>query len=139
MKKNIAVLALALTLAGSLVACSNRDPNTGAGGSVGNNSGATSGTNGSNGTAGSTSGSTSGTAGTVSRRYGSESIYNGRSYFDDGRYTAGTNGQVYGRDNSTAARDLTRDARRRYWRCGPVNRRCYHRHRRLLRHTQLGA
>ena len=97
MKKNIAVLALALTLAGSLVACSNRDPNTGAGGSVGNNSGATSGTNGSNGTAGSTSGSTSGTAGTVSRRYGSESIYNGRSYFDDGRYTAGTNGQVYGR------------------------------------------
>lgn len=103
MKKSILALALALTLAGSLTACSNRDPNTNAG----NQSGA----NGSTGSGSTAGGSVSGSAGTVSRRYGGETIYNGRSYFDDGRYTAGTNGQVYDNDGSAASRDLTQDAR----------------------------
>ena len=38
-------------------------------------------------------------------------IYDGRTYFEDGRYAAGSNGQVYGRDDSTLSRDLTRGAR----------------------------
>ena len=99
MKKSIAVLALALALTGSLAACSNRDPN--ANNTTG--SGTTSGS-------GAVSGTTSGSAGQVSRRY---DTYNnqGRDYFYDGRYTAGSNGQVYGRDDNTLSRDLTRDAR----------------------------
>ena len=114
MKKSILALALALTLVGTLAACSYRDPNTGGPGS---NSGTTSGTNGSNGmtgsgsVSGSTSGSTSGTAGTVSRRYSGASAYNSSDYFQDGRYTAGSNGHVYSRDGNTVSRDLTRDAR----------------------------
>lgn len=112
MKKNIAVFALALALTGSLAACSSRDPNTGSNttGSAGNNSGTTSGAAGGS-VSGTTGGSASGTPGTVSRRYGGQSVYNGRTYFEDGRYTAGSNGQVYGTDGSAAARDLTRDAR----------------------------
>ena len=58
MKKSIMALALALTLVGSLAACSNRDPNTNNNGSNGNNSGTTSG-----------AASGSGSAGQVSRRY----------------------------------------------------------------------
>ena len=100
MKKSIAVLALALALTGSLAACSNRDPN--ANNTTG--SGTVSGS-------GAVSGTTSGSAGQVARRYGNQSVYNGRTYFEDGRYTAGSNGQVYGRDDSTLSRDLTRDAR----------------------------
>lgn len=114
MKKSMAALALALVLAGTLTACSNRDPNASNGGSTnaGANSGVTSGTNGSAGSgATSGTGSISGTPGTVSRRYGGESVYNGRTYFDDGRYTAGSNGQVYGREGGAVSRDLTRDAR----------------------------
>ena len=130
MKKSIAVLALALALTGSLAACSNRDPN--ANNTTG--SGTTSGS-------GAVSGTTSGSAGQVARRYDNQSVYNGRiydgrtyagqvsrrynttmnqgrdyfygrqNYMDDGRYTAGSNGQVYSRDGSTVSRDLTRGAR----------------------------
>ena len=93
MKKNILALALALTLVGSLAACSNRDPKT-------------------NGGTGSQNGTVSGsTAGTVSRRYRGETNYNGRSYFDDGHYTAGSNGQVYNNGGDMVSRDLTQDAR----------------------------
>lgn len=107
MKKSLTALALALTLVGTLAACStDKDPATG--GTVNN------GTTG--GTSGTTSGSTSGTPGTVSRRYGGQSIYNGRiydepTYFDDGRYAAGTDGRVYDNNGSTVSRDLTQGAR----------------------------
>ncbi len=100
MKKSLTALALALTLVGTLAACStDKDPATG--GNVNN---------------GTTSGSASGTPGTVSRRYGGQSIYNGRiydepTYFDDGRYAAGTDGRVYGNNGSTVSRDLTQGAR----------------------------
>lgn len=98
MKKSILALALALTLVGSLAACSNRDPNVNNGGS-GNTAG---------------SGTASGSAGQVSRRYNT-AMNQGRDYFygsywDDGRYTAGANGQVYGSNGSAVSRDLTRDA-----------------------------
>lgn len=100
MKKSLTALALALTLVGTLAACStDKDPATG--GTVNN---------------GTTSGSTSGTPGTVSRHYGGQSIYNGRiydepTYFDDGRYAAGTDGRVYDNNGSTVSRDLTQGAR----------------------------
>ena len=113
MKKSIAALALALTLAGTLASCDSRKANTDySTGSAGNQNGVTSGnagTAGSGVTPGSTAGSTSGTAGTVSRRYGGETTYNSGKYFDDGRYTASSNGRVYNRD--TKSRDLTQDAR----------------------------
>ena len=102
MKKSLTILALAFALAGTLTACSNRDPNTTTGGSA-SGSGAS--------------------AGQVSRRYNT-TMNQGRDYFygrqppafswsalADGRYTAGSNGQVYSRDDSTVSRDLTRDAR----------------------------
>ena len=89
MKKSIAALALAQTMAGTLAACSNRDPHANAGAQNGSNSG---------------TGSAS--AGQVSRRY-----HNGRDYFDDGYYAAGPNGQVYGPNGTGMTRDLTRDAR----------------------------
>lgn len=95
MKKSITALALALTLVGSLAACSN-DKNPG------NNNGSTTGS-GTNGSAAS--------AGQVGRRYGGQSAYDSRSYLDDGRYTAGSNGQVYGSDGNTLSRDLTQGAR----------------------------
>lgn len=107
MKKSLTALALALTLVGTLAACStDKDPTNG--GTVNN------GTTG--GTSGTTSGSASGTPGTVSRRYGGQSIYNGRiydepTYFDDGRYAAGTDGRVYDNNGSTVSRDLTQGAR----------------------------
>lgn len=95
MKKSLTALALALTLVGTLAACStDKDPATG--GTVNN------GTTG--GTSGTTSGSTSGTPGTVSRHYGGQSIYNGR-------YAAGTDGRVYDNNGSTVSRDLTQGAR----------------------------
>lgn len=101
MKKSLTALALALALAGTLAACStDRDPAAG-------------GTSGTSGTAG---GSASGTPGTVSRRYGGQSVYNGRTYneptyFEDGRYAAGTDGRVYDNNGSTVSRDLTQGAR----------------------------
>lgn len=112
MKKRIWALALALTLVGSLAACSNRDPNannannSGTNAGSGTNGGTTSGSNG-----GTASGSVSGSAGQVSRRYSGESVYNNRNYFDDGLYTAGSNGRVYNNNGSAVSRDLTRDAR----------------------------
>lgn len=102
MKKSVAALALALALTGSLAACSTRDPNT-ANNNAANNSGSAA--------PGTTGGSASGTPGTVSRRYDGRTVYNGRTYFDDGRYTAGSNGQVYSWDDNAVSRDLTRDAR----------------------------
>lgn len=107
MKKNIAALALALTLVGTLASCGSRDPNTDHNtGSAGNQNGVTSG----NAAApGSTAGGASGTAGTVSRRYGGENAYNSGKYFDDGRYTAGSDGRVY--NSGAGTRDLTQDAR----------------------------
>ena len=85
MKKRITALAMALSLVGALAACSTDD----------NPNGTNSGTS----------------AGQVARRYSGQTIYNGRSYYDDGRYAAGSNGQVYGRDDSMLSRDLTRGAR----------------------------
>ena len=116
MKKSLTALALALALAGTLAACStDKNPNNGTAGNNGTTAGGTSGTaSGSmNGTTGS---SASGTPGTVSRRYGGQSVYNGRiynepTYFDDGRYAAGTDGRVYGNDGNTVSRDLTQGAR----------------------------
>lgn len=115
MKKSLTALALALTLVGTLAACST-DKNPNNGGTV--NNGTTGGTSGTasgsmNGTAG---GSASGAPGTVSRRYGGQSVYNGRiydnpTYFEDGRYAAGTDGRVYDNNGSTVSRDLTRGAR----------------------------
>jgi len=43
--------------------------------------------------------------------YNGRTYSNGRDYFDDGRYTAGSNGRVYGGDGNAVSRDLTRDAR----------------------------
>lgn len=112
MKKSLTALALALALAGTLAACStDKNPNNGAAGNNGTTSGGTSGTAG-----GSMNGSASGTPGTVSRRYGGQSVYNGRTYneptyFDDGRYAAGTDGQVYDNNGSSVSRDLTQGAR----------------------------
>ena len=103
MKKSLTALALALTLVGSLAACSTENPDNN---NTGNNGGTASGAVG-----GTTGGSASGSPGTVSRRYGGQSVYNGRTYFDDGRYAAGSNGQVYGNNSNSVTRDLTRDAR----------------------------
>lgn len=111
MKKNLTALALALSLVGTLAACStDRDPAVN-NGTTGGTSGTASGSM--NGTAG---GSASGAPGTVSRRYGGQSVYNGRiydnpTYFNDGRYAAGTDGRVYDNNGSTVSRDLTRGAR----------------------------
>lgn len=116
MKKSLTALALALALAGTLAACStDKNPNNGAAGNNGTTAGGTSGTAGGS-MNGTTGGSASGTPGTVSRRYGGQSVYNGRiynepTYFDDGRYTAGSDGQVYGNDGNAVSRDLTRGAR----------------------------
>jgi len=96
MKRSLTVLALAFALAGTLTACSNRDPNPA------NSGGTTSG--------GTTSGSAS--TGQVSRRYGGQSIYNGRSYYSDGQYAAGGNGRVYDNARSSVSRDLSWDALR---------------------------
>ena len=85
MKKRITALAMALSLVGALAACSTDD----------NPNGTNSGTS----------------AGQVARRYSGQTIYNGRSYYDDGRYAADTNGQVYGGDRNTVSRDLTNGAR----------------------------
>lgn len=119
MKKSLTALALALALAGTLAACStDRNPGGNNSGTAGNNSGTAGTTSGTNGgtVSGSAGGSVSGTPGTVSRSYGGQSVYNGsayggRDYFEDGRYTAGSNGQVYSRDNGTVSRDLTQGAR----------------------------
>lgn len=96
MKKSIAALAIALALTGTLASC----------GADRNSNGTTGSTGGS-----SVSGTGSGSAGQVARRYDNATIYNGRTYFDDGRYTANSNGRVYDRDDNTASQDLTRDAR----------------------------
>lgn len=107
MKKSIAALALAFTLAGTLASCGSREANSdNYTGSAGNQNGMTSG---SSAVPGNTAGSTSGSAGTVSRRYGGENAYNSGKYFDDGRYVAGSNGRVY--DSGDRSRDLTQDAR----------------------------
>ena len=113
MKKSLTALALALALAGTLAACSSdRDPAAGGAGSNGTATGGTA----SGSMNGATGGSASGTPGTVSRRYGGQSVYNGRTYneptyFEDGRYAAGADGWVYDNDGSAVSRDLTRGAR----------------------------
>ena len=88
MKKNVTALVLALSLAGTLAACStDKNPSTGS----------------------TTSGSGSGaSAGQVGRRYNT-TMNQGRNYFYDGQYSADSNGQVY--RGSSASRDLTQDAR----------------------------
>lgn len=107
MKKSIAALALALTLAGTLASCGSRDLDTDHNtGNAGSQNGVTSGNAA---VPGSTGGGTSGAAGTVSRRYGGENAYNSGRYFDEGRYTAGPNGHVY--SHGAESRDLTQDAR----------------------------
>lgn len=97
MKKSITALAIAFALAGTLTACSNRDPNA-------------NGTNGTNNGSNSETASGAGSAGQVSRRYNTFDNQ-GHDYFYDGRYTAGSNGQVYGADGSALSRDLTQGAR----------------------------
>lgn len=88
MKRNTISLALALTLVGTLAACSTDKDNT-------------------NGTNSNDSGSGT-TTGQVSRRYQTGGA--GQGYWEDGRYTAGPDGRVYtGRD--TVSRDLTQGAR----------------------------
>lgn len=112
MKKSLTALALALALAGTLAACStDRDPAAG-----GTNGGATGGTSGTASGSMNNGGSASGTPGTVSRRYGGQSVYNDRiynepTYFEDGRYAAGSDGRVYDNNGSDVSRDLTRGAR----------------------------
>lgn len=112
MKKSLTALALALALAGTLAACSSdRDPAAG-----GTNGSATGGTSGTASGSMNNGGSASGTPGTVSRRYGGQSVYNGRiynepTYFEDGRYAAGSDGRVYDNNGSDVSRDLTRGAR----------------------------
>ena len=103
MKKSIMALALAFALAGTLTACgTDRNPNDA---NAGNNSGTNSGVN-----SGSTSGNgSSASAGQVSRRYNTTAS-SGRSYLNDGQYTADANGQVYGGNGSALSRDLTRGA-----------------------------
>ena len=86
MKTSIAALALSLTLLGTLAAC------------------------GTDKTPGNTNTCGSDSAGQVSRRYNTYENQ-GRDYFYDGRYAAGSNGQVYGRDDNMLSRDLTRGAR----------------------------
>lgn len=113
MKKQTIALALALTMVGTLAACSTeKNPGSSGANNGSTTGGATSGTNGSAG--GTTSGS--GSAGQVTRRYNTtmnqgQDYFYGNSYMDDGRYTAGSNGQVYSRDDNAVSRDLTRDAR----------------------------
>ena len=112
MKKSLTALALALALTGTLAACSSdRDPAAG-----GTNGGATGGTRGTASGSVNGGGSASGTPGTVGRRYGGQSVYNGRiynepTYFEDGRYAAGSDGRVYDNNGSDVSRDLTRGAR----------------------------
>lgn len=111
MKKSLTALALVLALAGTLAACStDKNPNSGTAGTNGGTTGSNSGT------VGTPSGSGTASAGQVARRYGNQSVYNGRTYsgreyFDDGRYAAGTDGRVYGTDGNTVSRDLTQGAR----------------------------
>ncbi len=97
MKKSALALALALTLMGSLAACGT-DKNTGSHNST-NGSGT-------NSTTGSTANGSGASAGQV-RRHTSQ----GRTYWDDGYYAAGPDGEVYGTNGAGMDRDLTRDAR----------------------------
>ena len=90
MKKTAIALALALTIVGTLASCGTTDkrPNS----NSGTNSGG------------------SASAGQVTRRYNTQ-MNQGRNYFYDGQYTAGSSGQVYGSDGNALSRDLTQDAR----------------------------
>ena len=92
MKKMAIALALALTLTGTLTACGGNDtkPNSSSNGSM--------------------SGS-SVTQGQVSRRYDRNTTGYAGDYLDAARYSAGTNGKVYGGDGNTVTRDLTQGAR----------------------------
>lgn len=117
MKKNITALALALALVGALAACSaDRDGgNTTGSGVNGTNSTNAAGTSGSNPAGSGVNGAgfdgAGVSAGQVARNYGRDTIYNGRTYWDDGRYAAGTNGKVYNPDGNSVSRDLTQGAR----------------------------
>lgn len=116
MKKNITALVLALTLVGTLAACGvdrNGGNTTGSdvNGTNGTNSTNAAGTSGVNSAGSGVSGAgfdgAGVSAGQVARNYGT--IYNGRTYWDDGRYTAGTDGRVY--DENSVSHDLTQGAR----------------------------
>ena len=98
MNKTLIALALALAMTGSLTACSS-DRDLNGSGDPGNGSGV-------NGSVSNGSAST----GQVARRYDSRTDY-ARDYLNDGRYAAGTNGQVYGTGGGALSRDMTRDAR----------------------------
>lgn len=89
MKKMMIATALSLALLGALTSCGRT--------STPNNSAL----NGSN---------ANSTTGQVSRRYYKNSMSN-HDYMDDGRYTAGSSGQVYGGDGNPVTRDLTQGAR----------------------------
>lgn len=125
MKRSIMALALAVALLGTLAACgtdrrTNGNNAAGTSGANGSNNGSNAASSGMNGAAGSvngTTGSGSGaSAGQVARRYDAGAAYNGttyndRTYWNDGKYAAGSNGRVYDTTGGDLSRDLTRDAR----------------------------
>ena len=88
MKQLALALALALALTGTLTACGrtdrvrDTDPMTG-----------------------------SSVTGRMSKRSAQDRTGGAWDYLDDARYTAGSNGKVYGGDGNTVTRDLTQGAR----------------------------
>ena len=88
MKKLALALALALTLTGTLTACGRTDTVKGVDPMNGNT-----------------------IVGKVNRSYDSTRTGKAWDYLDDARYTAGSNGKVYGSDGNPITRDLTQGAR----------------------------
>ena len=88
MKKLALALALALTLTGTLTACGRTDTVKGVDPMNGNT-----------------------VIGKVNRSYDSTRTGKAWDYLDDARYTAGSNGKVYGSDGNPITRDLTQGAR----------------------------
>lgn len=88
MKKLAIALALALTLTGTLTACGRTDTVKGVDPMTGNT-----------------------VVGKVNRSYDSTRTGKAWDYLDDARYTAGSNGRVYGGDGNAFTRDLTQGAR----------------------------
>ena len=88
MKKLAIALALALTLTGTLTACGRTDTVKGVDPMTGNT-----------------------VIGKVNRSYDNTRTGKAWDYLDDARYSAGSNGKVYGGDGNTVTRDLTQGAR----------------------------
>lgn len=88
MNKFVTATALALVLAGTLTSCARKEPMY-----TGSNS------------------TDRISSGQVSRRYDQTTTGKARDFLDDARYSAGSNGKVYGGDGNTVTRDLTQGAR----------------------------